>query len=461
MLVFSSLLFSFPFLSFFLYSWQASVVSFMFLTFLSFFNFYSFGWGNRNLFFSVDIVGSSLVSLSVWLGSLMLLANWGIWLYKNSSARFLFFVLFLILVLVGCFSVTSFLSFYILFELSLIPTFFLILGWGYQPERLGASIYIVIYTVGASLPLLGCFLYSYSVFGHLRFFLPIRFSFFGFYRKFLFCCFVLAFFVKIPVFFFHLWLPKAHVEAPVAGSMILAGVLLKLGGYGLLRVVVKLGDFISVSSNFYLSFVVWGGVITSVICLRQVDLKALIAYSSIGHISLFVGGVIRNNCWGFQGGLMMLLAHGLCSPAIFALANVGYERVGSRRVLLTKGFISFFPFLSMVWFLICRRNIAAPPSLNLARELMLFISVIRNNLIWGVFFGFISFFSGAYSVYLYVMRQHGQISSFYNSFLPVKVRNYIMLLYIWVPLNMFFLSVGLLVNYFYIVSLSKNVSLWC
>lgn len=190
---------------------------------------------------------------------------------------------------------SSFFHYYILFEFSLIPTFLLILGWGYQPERINASMYIIIYTVGASLPLLGCFLFCFRVEGHLSYLLDFSFSYSGFYGGVFFFILVFAFLVKIPVFFVHLWLPKAHVEAPVAGSMILAGVLLKLGGYGLLRVVSKVKFLLLINNFFYYSFILWGGVVTRLICLRQIDLKALVAYSSIGHMGLFVGGVISYN----------------------------------------------------------------------------------------------------------------------------------------------------------------------
>ena len=158
--------------------------------------------------------------------------------------------------MLGCFSFDNFFYFYVFFEASLVPTFFLVLGWGYQPERLGAGMYIVIYTVGASLPLLGCLLYCFEEQGHLRFLLFFSFNVGSLYATKVFFFFViLAFFVKVPVFFFHLWLPKAHVEAPVAGSMILAGVLLKLGGYGLFRVGSKFSLFLSGQRYFYVRVV--------------------------------------------------------------------------------------------------------------------------------------------------------------------------------------------------------------
>lgn len=225
------------------------------MSFVGIFCLHRYGWETSYLLFSNGLVGVSLVVLRVWLGGLILLANWAVFLHKNYDFGFKFIVVSLIFVLVVCFSVRNFFYFYVFFELSLVPTFILILGWGYQPERLGARIYIVIYTVGASLPLLSCFLYFYNRFGHLRFYLPFSLEIRGFYQKVLFFILMLAFLVKIPVFFVHLWLPKAHVEAPVAGSMILAGVLLKLGGYGIMQVVKKLGGILSCNSIFYMRFV--------------------------------------------------------------------------------------------------------------------------------------------------------------------------------------------------------------
>lgn len=160
---------------------------------------------------------------------------------------------------------------------------------------------------------------------------------------------LVAFLVKIPIYLFHLWLPKAHVEAPVAGSIILAGVLLKLGGYGILRVASMFNVSGLVSYDFIIMGVALvGSFYVGLICLRQVDVKSLIAYSSVCHIGLIIGGLISCGLWGSYGSLVLILGHGLCSSGLFCLANMVYERSFTRNIFILKGLMLIYPSIA-VW----------------------------------------------------------------------------------------------------------------
>lgn len=187
--------------------------------------------------------------------------------------------------------------------------------------------------------------------------------------------FLIGFLIKMPIYPFHLWLPKAHVEAPVFGSMLLAGVVLKLGGYGLVRFF----SFFDPSCNGWpyrvlLTVCLLGGVYSRFICVRQVDLKCYIAYSSVTHISLVVLGVLCNSYLGMIGAIIIMIGHGLCSSGLFRCVTLMYKSRGSRSILINKGYLFISPLLCTLRFLLISRNIAAPPRLNLLGEILIFIS---------------------------------------------------------------------------------------
>lgn len=356
----------------------------------------------------IDQISSTLILLSVWITALIILARYKIFNTKNIPKLFTSVCTMLLLTLIISFSASSMAIFYIAFEASLIPTIILIILWGYQPERLQARLYLIIYTITASLPLLIIILKIYSNSKHLnitipeQIILPLRAI-----TSLTWLIIITAFIVKLPLFSVHLWLPKAHVEAPVAGSIILAAILLKLGGYGIARIIIIFRYMNKTLINPIISIAIVGGVITSIICLRQSDIKSLIAYSSVGHIGLIVAGLLTNSKLGLQASLSIIIAHGLRSSALFCIANIRYNITHTRRIILTKGFLTVIPILSLWWFIFCCANMAAPPRINLIREIFLIISIIRHSLWIIIPLGLIRFITVAYSLYLYSTTNHG------------------------------------------------------
>nr|ARH54916.1 NADH dehydrogenase subunit 4 [Ceruchus chrysomelinus] len=402
---------------------------------MSFFFFFKFGFSymfyGLSYTWGVDLLSFIMIILSFWVCSLMILASEGLYKHGYFDRLFMLVMLFLMIFLYCTFASLNLFVFYLFFEMSLIPTFVLIVGWGYQPERIQAGVYLLFYTLFASLPMMVGVFYYYYVYGSLDFF----FGFFSVDYFLFFICISTVFFVKMPMYLVHLWLPKAHVEAPVSGSMILAGVMLKLGGYGFLRLISVLMPVVNKISYLFVCISMVGGLIVSLICLRQSDIKSLVAYSSVAHMGLVLGGVMTMNYWGLCGSLVMMLAHGLCSSGLFCLANISYERLGTRSLYLNKGLINVVPSMSLWWFLLCSSNMAAPPSLNLLGEIMLINSLIGWSILCMVSLSLISFFGASYSLYLYSYSQHGKFYSGLYSFSLCSSREYLLMFLHWVPLN--------------------------
>nr|AGH19728.1 NADH dehydrogenase subunit 4 [Rhipicephalus microplus] len=382
-------------------------------------------------FFYFDLMSFSMISLTVWITFLMLMASRLNNLFQNKI--FTFYILMMMNLLFFCFSFNNFMLFYLFFESVLFPIVLMIMGWGSQPERIQAGFYMLMYTIFGSLPLLVLML-TKSI------------SFMIIYNEWLFSemnwmfiMMIMGFLVKIPMFLFHLWLPKAHVEAPISGSMILAGVLLKLGFYGLYRF--KSFFFIDLI-NFGMIIIVislWGAVMISIYCLFQIDIKSLIAYSSVSHMGIALSGCLTFYLYGSYGMLMMMIGHGLCSSGLFCLSNLIYERFYTRNIFMIKGMNLIFPNLTLWWFLFSIVNMSAPMTMNLFSELFLGLSVMKFSMLLMIPMMMLIFLSACYSMFMYSYINHGQSWMIFSSNMIFAREYYLLFLHL-MPLMLWFMK---------------------
>nr|ACJ43813.1 NADH dehydrogenase subunit 4 [Pleurodeles poireti] len=385
-----------------------------------------------NLYMTVDPISSPLTILTCWLLPLMTLASQN-HLKTNPLSRqrtYLIMLALLQMSLITAFSSTELILFYIAFETTLIPTLVIITRWGNQTERLNAGTYFLFYTLAGSLPLLIALLVLQTTLGSLSLTLinlmePVMV--YNNSNKILWLACLLAFMVKMPLYGVHLWLPKAHVEAPIAGSMILAAVLLKLGGYGIIRVTTILTPMTKELSYPFMILALWGVVMTSLICLRQTDLKSLIAYSSVSHMGLVIAAIMIQTPWSMTGAIILMISHGLISSALFCLANLNYERTHSRTLLLTRGAQTILPLMATWWLLTNLSNMALPPSMNLWGELTIMVSLF-NWSPWTILItGAGTLITASYTLYMFLMTQRGQTPQHLNSLSPSHTREHLLM----------------------------------
>lgn len=376
----------------------------------------------------VDGISLYFVLLTSFLIPICLLSNW-----NNIKENLKFFVIsFLLLesLLITVFTVCDLLLFYIFYESVLIPLFLIIGIWGGSSIRVRAAFLLFLYTLFGSLFMLLAFLVIYYNVGTTDFQVVSLSEINLDSQKILWLAIFISMAIKTPLVPFHIWLPRAHAEAPLAGSVILAGLILKLATYGYMRILLQfLPDATSYFSPLVQSIAVITLIYASLATLRQTDFKALVAYSSIGHIAIVVLGLFSNSIQGIEGAILLSIAHGVVSPALFILVGgVLYDRYHTRVIRYYRGITIYMPIFSIFFFVFTIFNAGIPLSLNWAGEFICLTGAFQRNPIFAFFGSTGIVLSAAYSIWLYNRIAFGSWSNYLNYTTDLSRREFMLIL---------------------------------
>ena len=311
----------------------------------------------------IDGISLFLVLLTTFLMPLAIVASWTV---QDRIKEYLFFMLVLETGMLGAFVALDLFLFYVFWEVMLVPMYFLIGVWG-GTRRIYAALKFVVYTMAGSLPMLVAIIYLASRYAHVN--QVMTFDLLQLYNLrlpvneqiWLFLAFGLSFAIKVPLFPFHTWLPDAHVEAPTAGSVILAGVLLKMGTYGFLRFAMPLfPDAALVLTPMIIALAVIGIIYGASVAMMQPDLKKLVAYSSVSHLGFVMLGLFALNIQGIQGGIYQMVSHGLSTGALFLLVGMLYDRRHTRMIADFGGLWHQLPVFSVLFLIVTFASIGLP-----------------------------------------------------------------------------------------------------
>lgn len=385
-----------------------------------------------NLKLGIDGISLYFVLLTTFITPICILSNWDN--IKHNLKSFLIAFLLLETLLVAVFTVCDLLLFYVFFESVLIPLFLIVGIWGGTKDasRIRAAFLLFLYTLFGSLFMLLAFLVIFYNIGSTDFqvvsLLSNEISLDS--QKLLWLAIFISMAIKTPLLPFHVWLPRAHAEAPLAGSVILAGLILKLATYGYMRILIQfLPDATAYFSPLVQTIAVVTLIYASLATLRQTDFKALVAYSSIGHMAVVVLGLFSNTIQGIDGAILLSIAHGVVSPALFILVGgVLYDRYHTRVIRYYRGVTAYMPVFSLLFFVFTIFNAAVPLSANWAGEMLCLTGAFLRNPIFAILGSTGIVLSAAYSIWLYNRIAFGGWSYYLNYTTDISRREFMVLI---------------------------------
>lgn len=369
---------------------------------------------NYDLYLGLDGLCIYFLLLTTLIIPISILSNWTS--ISDKIVSYIIIMLLLETLIIAVFVVLDIMLFYIFFESILAPLFILIGVYG-SNNRIRASFYLFLYTLLGSLFLLLSIVAMCSIMATTDFDSLFKMNFNYSSQLFLFYGIFIAFAVKTPVIFLNTWLLKAHVESPLGGSIILAGIVLKLSLYGVIRLILPILAKASVTYSYVIFTISAITIIyASISTLRTIDIKELIAYSSVSHAAVYLLGVFSNTIQGIQGGIALGLAHGFVSPALFICAGgVLYDRSSTRLITYYRGITQIMPIFSIMFFILCLSNCAVPLTLNFIGEFLSLYGAFERLPLLSALACSSIVFSAAYSIYMFNrIAFAGSYSKYFN-----------------------------------------------